>query len=119
MSLYGGLSATFTPDNSEQFTMIIPSSVEDGSQWNKSLAAHLDEVHRGLPREFVDGVIEGFMDVCAHTLLGMGVLQIRGAVYGTINSSRYAFRILGRGTARLLSREERDLTDSNLLQLFK
>jgi hypothetical protein len=83
------------------------------------LAAHLDEVHRGLPAEFVDGIAEGFIDVDAHVLLGMGVLHIRGAVYGAINSSRYAFRILGRGTARLLSREERDLADSDLLQLFQ
>src|SRR5712664_4064448 len=57
MAYYGALGATFTPQDMGRVTVQVPISEDKGPLLDASLAGKTDEVHIGLPQEYVGDIL--------------------------------------------------------------
>lgn len=103
---YGLLGVEFIPNSSGKLSLEVCLSTENEAIFVKSIAAKLDVVRVGLPKEYGNGVIEGvklglnerFLEV-----LGSGVLRFDQAAHGEIGSSNQFFRQISATIIQLLS----------------
>lgn len=116
---YGALGATFLAQGTDRFVVQVPISEDNGRLLDTSLAGKIDEVHIGLPREYVKGVLSGFVDDEMSQQLGAGTLRVCCAAHGSIGSSTLVFRALSRVLAHLFVQERTSLTDEYLVELIR
>ena len=116
---YGALGATFLAQGTGRFVVQVPISADKGRLLDTSLAGKIDEVHIGLPREYVNGVLSGFMDDESIQQLGAGTLCVCCAAHGSVGSSIVVFRALSRVLAHLFVQEKASLSDEYLIELIR
>ena len=119
MAYYGALGATFTPQNKGVFTVRIPISKDGGKLLKTALAGKMDEVHIGLPEEYVEGILENFLRVDTVQQLGAGTLLVCEAAYGNIGSSVWFFGVLSRTLSKLFLLEDVSLPDEAFIELIR
>jgi hypothetical protein len=103
--LYGLLGAQFIPNNSGNFSIEVLVSTNTESVFQQSIAANLDKVRVGLPREYSQSVIDGVLyslDKKSLEILGSGVLRFDKAAHGEIGSSNKFFRKIAATVVQLL-----------------
>jgi hypothetical protein len=117
--LYGGLGAVFTPEDTHQLVAQVLVSIDDGKQYEETLAHRVDDVHIGLPQEYVEGVFEGVLQSDETQELDAGTLRFGCAVHGQVGSSRWIFQRLSRMVVKLLRMEQDDATEENLMLVLQ
>jgi hypothetical protein len=83
-----------------------------GEPWQGSLAADIDEVRIGLPREYSEAVLEGLFAGLLKP--PSGSLSVAEAAHGLVGSSSAFFRNLARATAELLCLGESEFANETL-----
>jgi hypothetical protein len=96
MAAYALLGGEFRPDSSGRLTLSVLSNDEKGEIF-ESLAARIDEVRVGLPREFVEAVLN--VSGCG-SQIPSGRIEINCAAHGRVGSNANLF---GRVASLLLS----------------
>lgn len=101
---YGLLAFRHERSIGELAELVIPYGNGFGAPMPQSLAAQVDEVRIGLPREHVDGVLAG----AGHSPPPPGVLTLTGAAHGTVGSSPSFFSRLARAALFVMCQGEHD-----------
>lgn len=91
--LYGLLGGHFDPTASGEFTLSMSTAGSKEHAFSSSLAADVDEVYWGMPRDLADAVLIG---TTAEKPLPCGTLHLDCAAHGKIGSNRVIFAALGR-----------------------
>ena len=116
---YGGIAVTFIPTHTGELVVQVPLSAGVGLPYEESLAGKLDTSYKGLPREYTSGVFEGLMEAERTPLLGSGLLRVNGAVHGSIGSSNWMFRKLGRIVVKLLTVDTSAFSETNFKEFIR
>ena len=119
IAYYGALGATFTPQDIRKVTVQVPISEGKGPLREASLAGKTDEVHLGLPQEYVGDIINGFLNADTVQQLGAGMLRICCGAHGTVGSSPWIFAALSRILTKLLLLEDTSVSDESLIELIR
>lgn len=119
-ALYGGLGAMFSPAQKGPLTVEIVIARDQGLVWPHSLAARIDTVYKGLPYEFVTGIIDGVLLSDNKYNLGSGRLRFAWATHGLVGSSRWIFYVLSDSLMGLLAQERNGtITFEELKELIR
>lgn len=117
---YGALALTFTAASTPTGSLIIQVPVLDSqNRLQDALTKSLDTVFIGLLEEYTEGIFAAFQDTELAQLLGPGMLRVAGAAHGVIGSSSWMFQVLGRSLVRLLTLEQKDLSDEQVISLIQ
>ncbi|HWS83103.1 MAG TPA: hypothetical protein VN207_02470 [Ktedonobacteraceae bacterium] len=119
IAYYGALGATFTPQDIGRVTIRVPISEDKGPLREASLAGKTDEVHLGLPQEYIGDIINGFLNADTIQQLGAGMLRICCGAHGTVGSSPWIFGALSRILTKLLLLEDTSVSDESLIKLIR
>jgi hypothetical protein len=104
---YGGLGATFSPQETGSLVAEIAMSSIQGQPWVGSLAARTASIYKGLPYfDYVVGICDAILNLKNKHLLGPGKLRFSWATYDLIESSPWIFYVLCESVVGLLAREE-------------
>lgn len=118
--MYGLLGAAFVPAATGHLRVEVAGSEDTGNVFFASLASSLDDVFVGLPREYVESVLDGACSASNIHDLGAGILRFDCAAHGHVGSSQALFRQLGEAVVLLFGidpDEEARQEISELLQL--
>lgn len=99
---YGLIGATHAASGEGPTRLEVPFSGEAGPEWPESLAAGLDEVRIGIPREYASAVLESLSSALPGRL-PPGLLRISEGAHGAAGSSRRLFAVLARAVVELLT----------------
>jgi hypothetical protein len=102
---YGLLGVQFIPNDSGKLSVEVRVSTENESIFKNSMAAQVDTVRIGLPREYSQSVIEGIISSLNQRtieILGSGVIRLEQAAHGEISSSKKFFRNIAASVMQLL-----------------
>jgi hypothetical protein len=102
---YGLLGVQFIPNDSGKLSVEVRVSTENESIFKNSMAAQVDTVRIGLPREYSQSTIEGIVSSLNQRnieTLGSGVIRLEQAAHGEISSSQKFFRNIAASVMRLL-----------------
>ena len=102
---YGLLGVQFIPNDSRKLSVEVRVSTENESIFKNSMAAQVDTVRIGLPREYSQSAIDGIVSSLSHQIietLGSGVIRLEQAAHGEISSSGKFFRNIAASVMRLL-----------------
>jgi len=119
MAYYGALGAIFIPQDIGRVTVQVPISEDKGPLLDASLAGKTDEVHIGLPHEYVGNILDGFLNADTVQQLGAGTLRICCGAHGDIGSSPWLFGALSRILTKLLLLEDTSVSDESLIELIR
>ena len=114
---YGLLAATYVTSGEGPTRVEVPFSDEAGPVWTESLAARLNEVRIGLPREYASAVLETLSSALPGRL-SPGLLRISESAHGAAGSSRRLFGVLGRAVGELLTLGE-PLPDAVIIERLR
>ncbi len=118
-ALYGGLGGVFIPEDTHRLVVQVCISKNEGELYEESLARRVDEVYRGLPQEYVEGVFEGVLQDDQTRLLGAGTLCFSCAVHGRIGSSLWIFQRLSRIIINLLLIKKDKVMEEDLMNILQ
>lgn len=118
-ALYGGLGAVFVPKDTKRLTVQTFISHGEGKPYEEALAYRIDDVRRGLPYEFVEGIFDGVLQTDETQFLGAGTLSFRCAVHGYVGSSRSMFQRLSRIVVKLLLIKRDNVVEEDLMRILQ
>ncbi len=106
-TVYGGLGATFSPQETGPLIVEVEIASNQGQQWSDALADRIEIIYKGLPYfEYVVGICDGILNLKNKHLLGPGKLRFAWATHGIIGSSPWIFYVLCESVVGLLAREQ-------------
>lgn len=118
MASYGVLGGEFTRSSSGNEVEIIALIGSGSNRYQESIAARIDEVRVGLPREFADAVIRGAKTEVLNRGTPPGVLTFRWAAHGVVGSSPAIFEQLSSLVLRIMATPADCLTEERLSEYF-
>ncbi len=115
---YGLIGGELSSNESNEFLVAICHSV--GTRLlTDSLVGALDEVRVGLPLDYANAVLEGIAAEATGTVLPAGELTVCCAAYGTVGSSVFFFRLLGKTLFRLMTGSAVPSTETEMTEYFE
>lgn len=103
---YGMLGVAFDPDHSGQLRVTAGYCNPQGERWRESLAATIDDVRIGLPKEYAEAVLEGLLGGLRQP--PSGSLTVEEAAHGLVGSRSAFFRNLALAAGELMFLDESD-----------
>ncbi len=119
MARYGGLGATFVPEQNENLRVQVLVSAEQALPFPEALAFRSETARIGFPEEYVQGLLEGVAQFEGTPELGTGTLSFCWAIHGEVGSSIQFFQRISRAVIRLLCHQKQALSDEDLLELLR
>jgi hypothetical protein len=118
-SMYGLIGGRFEPDDQDHLTVEVGTSSNSERLLTDSLASRVDEVHVGLPDEYVGAVLRG-IDVARFKLgaITSGKLVIECGAHGMMGSCEAIYESLVVVLIELCNLASADISDSELIELF-
>lgn len=98
---YGFLSVSFSASEEGRIRVEVPFSTQVGPLWTESLAATLDEVRIGLPKEYALAALDAFSSALVGRL-PPGELLVSEAAHGAAGSSQRFFGKLASAVVELM-----------------
>jgi hypothetical protein len=119
---YGALALAFVPATAGPLVIRVP--VLDWEKGSYDIlqdalpGKQLDTAIIGLLPEYANGIFEGLLNTVTAQVLGSGTLSVSGAAHGAIGSSPRMFEVLSRILVRLLTLDEKNVSDEQLIKLI-
>jgi hypothetical protein len=119
---YGALAVTFVPATAGPLVIQVPVL-----EWKKGAddilqdalpGIKLDTVVIGLLPEYANGIFDGLLNTVTAQVLGSGTLSVSGAAHGAVGSSPSMFKVLSRILVRLLTLDEKKVSDEQVIKLM-
>jgi len=114
---YGMLGVAYDPDHSGQLRVTAGFCDPQGERWRESLAASIDDVRIGLPKEYSEAVFEGLLAGLRQP--PSGSLTVEEAAHGLVGSSSAFFRNLARAAGELMFLDESEIADDALAERLR
>ncbi len=115
---YGLLGATFAPDASNRLRVRVATSGYEGRSYSgPSIRKFTWTGQVGLPREYVEAVIEGAIRTLETDPLGGGEVRFECAAHHAVDFNNYTFSGLTALVARLLQPDDASMTEEQLAAL--
>lgn len=115
---YGLIGFQFVPDKLDRLQCEVGYSSMNGPSWPDALAAELDDVRLGLPREYSSAVVAALSSACEGRMPS-GVIRIMDAAHGLVGSSPNVFGRLTTAAVELALLVGAELPDDQVVKILR
>lgn len=117
MAAYACLGIDYVTSPSDQLTIEIAMSNDEGRIVKDLLADKVDEVRVGLPQDYANAVVESLLDEMKASLVP-GTIRVQRAAHGIVGSSSRVFGLLTKLIVRLMFHDIESLTENEIKGLI-
>lgn len=115
---YGMIGFQFVPDRLNHLQCEVGFSDMSGPPWTDALAAKLDEVRLGLPKEYAPAVMEALLLTCQDRMPS-GFLRVVDAAHGLVGSSPSVFGRLATAAVELALLNVAEMPDAQIVKILR